>query len=557
MGVLSLEIQKGLYLGIDFGTTNSVLSIYNYDEQKVQVLPIDGSKLFPTAIQFEEGDEDGTLQKIYGIEAKEGAIIYPESTVISIKRRLESDEPVTIQLGETTYSFDNETIVSQLLAYMKEQADMYIRDVLSIMGNFSGCVITVPANSTDKFKKKMKIAAVMAGFLEEHVHLRLEPAAAAITYANEIEGERKVLVYDFGGGTFDACLLSIEEDEGEPSINIMSTYGDNYLGGDDLDQIIADMIYDEFLKQVDGAVDLYDDSETDTMTNRDKKTAIYRMKQAATEAKEKLSAANTCQIVLAPFIQLPVPVNIRIELTRESFYNHSRKYPLDDPEWVFERTKGKTATELIDRTIECVNKCLEDSQLAKEDIDEVFLVGGSSSIPLVKERLEAHFGQEPYQSKVSPAFSISQGAALYCNQIMLPSLSGPKVHETTIHSLGLEISGRRYMEIIPKGLAIPEDGLTVEAPYTFETGMDDLTSLAIAVYEDVEPEESKTRFVYDSTMKRLGGTTLRHIPVGKKGQEKIKVIFNINRDNILTVEAFALNEEGSKTVLRVDELYEK
>lgn len=220
-------------MGIDFGTTNSVVSIYHYDEDQVYTLKIDGYTVFPSVIQFENNATTGELERIFGLEAKESAIIYPESTVTSIKRKLESDEPIEICCENNTYSFLPEAIVAEILSYLKTQADEYIRDTLNIFGVFSGCVITVPANSTDKQKRKMKKAAVMAGFDDESVFLRLEPAAAAIQYATTSNENKKVLVYDFGGGTFDACILDISQGdtEDEPNISIVSTYGDNYLGG--------------------------------------------------------------------------------------------------------------------------------------------------------------------------------------------------------------------------------------------------------------------------------------------------------------------------------------
>jgi len=557
MGVLSLEVEKGLYLGIDFGTTNSVVSIYHYDTNEVHTLKIDGYTIFPSVIQFEENVDTGELSRIFGIEAKEAAIIYPESTIISIKRQLESDEPIVIKVENKEYTFETETIVSEILAHLKEQADIYIREQLNIVGTFSGCVITVPANSTDKQKRKMKKAAIMAGFSEENIYLRLEPAAAAIAYAANVNEDKKVLVYDFGGGTFDACLLEIKKMNEEPEISIASTYGDNYLGGNDIDQLMVDIIYDEFLRLTNHSIDLFDFSKDDGMSERDKKMAIVRMKQVANHTKEQLSSSTNGKIVLAPFIQSPMIVNIQIELSREAFYHHKRKYQLDDSESVFIRMKEQSVIDLIKRTIICIEKCIAGAGVNKEEIQEIFLVGGSSSIVEVHNQIVEYFGKEPYKALLSPALSISIGAAYYCNQIMLPSLRGPKVNEKTIHSLGIEIAGRRYLQIIKQGVEIPEEGLSIEAPFTLETNFDDLTNLAIVVYEDLEPDEYARKFVYEEGIKRLAATTLRGVPCKPKGEEKVKVIFNLSRDNTLTVDAISLGNEESRTSLAVDDLYEK
>lgn len=557
MGVLSLEVEKGLYLGIDFGTTNSVVSIYQYDTNEVHTLKIDGYTVFPSVIQFEKDDESGGLLRVFGIEAKEAAIIYPESTVTSVKRQLEIDEPLVIKVDDEKFTFESETIVAELLAHLKEQADIYIREELNIVGTFSGCVITVPANSTDKQKRKMKKAAVMAGFLNEHIYLRLEPAAAAINYAANVNEDKKVLVYDFGGGTFDACLLEIQKQEDEPEISILSTFGDNYLGGNDIDQLMVDIIYEEFLRLSKDAIDLFDFSKNDGMSEREKKMAIVRMKQIATHTKEKLSTTNSAKVVLAPFIQSPLIISIQLEITRNAFYNHKRKYQLDDTDQIYEKMKNLSVIDLVKKTMSCIDKCIRGASLDKSAIDEVFLVGGSSSLVEVHTQIVEYFGKEPYKAKISPALSISRGAAYYCNQIMLPSLKGPKVNERTIHSLGIEISGRRYLEVIKQGLEIPEEGLVLEAPYSLETNYDELSSLAIVVYEDVEPDEYRRKFVYEDGIKRLAATTLRGIPAKAKGEEKIKIIFKLSRDNTLTVDAIALGSEEVYTSLAVDDLYEK
>ncbi|MBN2221351.1 MAG: Hsp70 family protein [Vallitaleaceae bacterium] len=557
MGSLSLEVEKGLYLGIDFGTTNSVVSIYHYDSDEIHTLRIDGQYIFPTVVQFEIDEENGGVKRIFGREAKEAAVIFPESTVVSIKRLLDSDQVVEIVLEERRFSFEPVAIVAELLSHLKELADQYIRDELGIIGTFSGCVITVPANSTDKFKKRMKKAAAIAGFMDEGVHLRLEPAAAALVYAMQVKHSSKVMVYDFGGGTFDACLLQITEGEEGKEIELLSTYGDNHLGGNDIDQILVDCFYDEFLRLTKNQIDLFDDTKEDGLKRREKKMAISKLKNLAIQTKEKLSTVQSAKAVLAPLIQLPYPVNLNIELSRDDFYQYRRKHRLDDEQTVFENLKGLSAQDLVERSLQCVYKCLEAAKMSHKDVDEIILVGGSSSMSEVKRQIRDFFGKEPFRNIVSPALSISQGAAYYCKQIMLPSENSVKVQEQTVHSVGLEISGRRYFEVVKAGVPIPEGDLVVEAPYTLETNMDDISSLAISVYEDLEPEEWKRKFVYEKGVKRLSGTTLRGIPAKAKGEEKIRVVFRVSRDNTLTVEAQSINTEGVRTVLHVDELYEK
>ena len=558
MGTLGLDLERGLFLGIDFGTTNSVVSIFDFKDGEVQTIPIDGSNIFPTAIQFETDIEDeNKLSKIFGVQAKEAAMIYPQSTVLSIKRFLGTDENIVINVDDKEFTFKPEQIAGEIMGYLKRMADEYAREKLNISGEFSGCVITVPANSTDKQKKMTKEAAILAGFDENSVYLRLEPAAAAISYAVNERKDKKVLVYDFGGGTFDACILEIKLDENdEPNISILSTYGDNNLGGNDVDKILVDMIYEEFKKLTDNEIDLYDENIDDGVSKRQKKVALVRLAQMANQAKERLSQAKSTKIVLAPFIQEPKIVNINMEITREDFLNHRRVNKLNDSDEIFAKFEGKSVIDMINETILCVDKSLETAKISSEDIDEIFLVGGSSSMPIVSEKIKEKFNKEPFKSKISPALSISQGAAHYCNMIMMPTVKGPVVHEKTIHPIGLEIAGRRFMEIVKAGMDIPKDNLIVEAPEPLVTNFDNVSSMAIVVYENTIPDDSKiNNFVTNDGMKRLAGTSLRGIPQGAKGQEKVKVIFSVSPDNMLKVTAKSMSDDGIVTELSVDELY--
>ncbi|MCL2404408.1 MAG: Hsp70 family protein [Defluviitaleaceae bacterium] len=558
MGTLGLDTERGLFLGIDFGTTNSVVSIYNFQSGEAETIPIDGSNIFPTAIQFESDPEDESkLSRIFGVQAKEAAIIYPLSTVLSIKRYLGSDAKLTVNVDDKDYQFTPEQIAGEILGHLKQKADEYAQEEMGITGEFSGCVITVPANSTDKQKKMTKEAAVLAGFDPESIYLRLEPAAAAISYAVNETSDKKVLVYDFGGGTFDACVLEVKiEEAGEPTISIISTYGDNNLGGNDIDKIIMDMVYEEFKKLTNEEIDLFDENVDDGVSKRQKKVALVRLQQAATQAKERLSQTKATKITLAPLIQEPRIVNINMEITREQFLTHQRVNALGDSPAIFEKFQGKSVTDLIGETLTCVDHCLEAGGLTEADIDEVFLVGGSSSILYVSEQISERFKKEPFKSRISPALSISQGAAHYCNMIMMPTVKGPVVHEKTIHPLGLEIAGRRFMEIVPSGIDIPKEGLTIDATEPLVTNFDNITSMAIVVYENTVPRSlDKPQQVSQEGMKRLAGTSLRGIPQGTRGQEKVKVIFHVGQDNMLKVTARSLSTDGVVTELSVDELY--
>lgn len=563
MADLSLDLDRGLYLGIDFGTTNTVVSVYDEEEDEIITIPIDSMKVFPTAIQFEEDvlDFDNTsLEKIYGKEAKDSAIIYPMSTILNMKNLLSEKDKVEIKIGEQKYTFTPSQIVGEFLSYVKEEAENYVQDELDIMGEFIGCVITVPANSTDKQKKLTKDAGILAGFLEEHIHIRLEPAAAAISYARTINEDKKVLVYDFGGGTFDACILEIKLDENSknPKISIVSTHGDNNLGGNDIDNIIVDMIYEKFKEITNEDIDIFVDSKYIPSDFRlDFLTAQIKLKQMATTIKEKLSQSNQATVVLTPLLQAPKFVNIEMNITRDEFYNHKRKNKLNQKEELFKKFENKTFLDIINMTMESIDRCLEVAGLNVNEIDNVFLVGGSSTIPIISEMIESKFGKVPYRSAISPAFSISQGASVY-TKILLDSDGDKKeiVEDKTIHSFGIELAGRRFLPIIKSGEIIGEEGLEFVSDEPLFTNFDDISSMAIVIYEEVEENKSKgLHLVTDSGMRKLASTQLRGIPKNKKGEEKVEIIFKISKDNILKVEARSLSKDFVQTELLVDDLY--
>lgn len=550
MANLNLKHDKELLIGIDFGTTNCAVSLHL--EGEPVIIPIDGANTFPTAIMFEpDSEEEGKLLFSFGSTAKEAATIYPESTVLSIKRYLTGNKKIKIYVDDNEYDFSPWEIAGEVLAYIKEQAQDYLLEELSLNAAIKGAVITVPANSTDKQKQMTKRAAILAGFDEDKIFLRPEPAAAAITYALEENNDKNILVYDFGGGTFDACILKVEAGEKEPQISILSTYGENELGGDDIDKIVMDIIYEEFKKQTDNEIDLFDTEEEPAFRRRQKKMAVARLEQISRRAKERLSVAKSTKITLAPFIQEPRIVNINMEISRETFLTHRRQNPLGDSAEHFEKFQNKNLEDLIDITIKCVDNCIKTAGI--EEINEIFLVGGSSSIVRIEEVIKEKLKKEIFKSKISPALSISLGAATYANLLLSPVATGPRVKEVTLHPLGLEVAGRRFEEIVKSGQEIPKEGLTVEAKEPFATNFDNLTSMAIVVYEDTAPDEDKS--TARDGMKRLAATSLRGIPPGPKGQEKVKIIFTVSQDNMLKVRALSTGDLGLETELLVDELY--
>lgn len=554
MATISFNNEKNLMLGIDFGTTNTVVSFYNDNTSCVDIIPIDGNAIFPTAVNFQKDEnDDNVLKFIFGKNAVDGAIIYPESTILSIKSVLSSATDIIVNVDGKEHMFTPVEIVSIILENIRNKANEYLQTELFIDGIFSKIVITVPAKSSDKHKKLTKEACVLAGFSEEDIHIRLEPIAAAIIYAKTKITRSSVLVYDFGGGTFDSCILDIDIDDKKPVVSIKSTSGDNTLGGNDIDKILLDMIYLEFLKLTDNKIDLFDNDES-VLTIRQKKIAIARLMHVSTKTKERLSKSKSCKVRIAPLIQEPYIINIDMDITEKDFLTHKRVNRLNDSEEAFSKFVSKSVLDIIESTIDNVKESLSIANMKPSDIDEIFLVGGSCLMPIVSTKVTEFFKKTPYRGKLNPALSISEGASYYGKIIEDPENSILKSIETTIHSLGIEISGRRYLEIIKPNTKIPDNGLVVSAENILTTRDDNITKMVIVVYEYTKNSRKNVISVRESGMKRLCGTTLKGIPKNTKGAEKVSLTFTVSKDNILTVTAKSTNGNVS-TNLVVDELY--
>ncbi len=546
MAELGLNIQKEYILGIDFGTTNTVVSFMK--DNKPFIIPIDNNNIFPTAIYFED-EVDGNLSKVFGFEAKESAILNPDASIFSVKTLLSNNKKIDVKVNDKKYTFTPKEVVGEILNYIRNQCNDFLKNDLSIDGVFSGCVITVPANSTDKYKKLMFEASVLGGFEEEKIHIRLEPTSAAINYASNVTTSKKVLVYDFGGGTFDACVLDISIQENSPNIVVLSTIGHNNLGGDIIDEVVQDLIFEKFKKQSNNEIDLFHND------NEHFKRAVVRLKKLATNTKEKLCVTNNVKITLSSFITYPKKYDLNFSLSREEVFSHKRINKLTSNSETFNEYCNKSIKDIINKTLELTEMCISKAGVKKTEIDDFILVGGSSQIPYISEKITEIFNKTPYKSVVSPALSISFGASLY-SDIIYNNSTEIKVLEKTIHSFGIEISGRRFLPIIKEGVEISEKGLHIECDTPLTTNYDALSSLAIVVYENtISNNSSNLQYISEKGIKRLGSTTLTGIPKKPKGEEKIQVVFKMNQDNILTVEAFSLSNKGARTILTVDKLY--
>ncbi|MCL2396729.1 MAG: Hsp70 family protein [Defluviitaleaceae bacterium] len=403
------------YLGIDLGTTNSVAIIYKDSGDVLEVVKIDGTdEILPSVVSYIDGGV------VVGSEAKSGAIIYPEATIISVKRLMGSDEKIIAGDMEKT----PEDVSADILRTLKRAAEEQAGEV------FDEVVITHPAYFNDRQIFATRQAGLLAGF--KNVFLLSEPLAAAIEYGYRQGYAQTLLVYDLGGGTFDACVLEVGKDEnGQEIFQELADVGDMALGGDDFDSELIRWMKEKFSQQ--NGVDL------DTLDHAERKRVLQKLKFEAESVKKKLSGTNKAQIRINPLVIIDgVPQNLSLEITREEFEARIRKY--------------------VDRSRDIIEEALKRAGKGADEISKVILVGGSTLIPMVK-RMVAGYIKEPYRA-TDPAKSVAMGAAIYNYLIHLPN-SNVKVGQITRQIFGTEAvvnvatRERALIPIIPMGSPIP------------------------------------------------------------------------------------------------------
>ncbi len=412
------------YLGIDLGTTNSVAVIYKDKDESMYTVTTDGTdEILPSVVSYIDDEI------VVGSEAKSGAVIYPENTVISVKRFMGSEKAVNV--GE--FSRLPEEISAEILKKLKDAAEEQADEV------FDEVVITHPAYFNDRQIYATRQAGIIAGF--KNVYLLSEPLAAAIEYGYRQGYAQTLLVYDIGGGTFDACVLrvSIGED-GQEIFQELSDVGDMSLGGDDFDNEIINFIKEKFNGETGINLDELEETE--------RRRVMQKLKQEAEQAKKKLSGTNKVSIKVNPIIiKDGIPKNISFDISREEFESMIRKY--------------------VDKSREIVGEALKRAGKEPDEISKVILVGGSTLIPMVK-RMVAGYIKEPYRA-TDPAKSVAMGAAIYNHLIHIPN-STVQVGQVTRQIFGteaivdLETMQKSLIPIIPMGSLIPcsvsSDGYT-------------------------------------------------------------------------------------------------